>query len=109
MKSCAVCGGEALERLLEAPDYPAYLVPLPPALAPGVVRAPLVLWACRGCGHMQQVEPDAEVQRKIYEVYYAHYVVDAAEALVPAYRQPFEAFLHDLTARKQLPRGTARR
>jgi SAM-dependent methyltransferase len=101
---CGVCGSGGIQPLLRFADYPAYLVPLPAAVAPGVRRAPLEAWHCLACGHLQQVAPDPALQQAIYAEYYGHYRVDSAEALVPHYREPFEIFV---TAHAgSLPRGT---
>ena len=86
-------------------SYPAYLVPLPAALAAEVVCPDIQLFACSFCGHMQLSNTDPEVERLIYEVYYSHYIVDTNEALVPHYRVPFEEFLKNLDERKELPHG----
>lgn len=90
---CSVCAGGNGEPLLTFADYPAYLVPLPPEIAGSVRRGPLEAWHCHDCGHLQQAAPDCELQRAIYAEYYAHYAADSAEALVPLYRAPFEAFI----------------
>jgi 2-polyprenyl-3-methyl-5-hydroxy-6-metoxy-1,4-benzoquinol methylase len=89
---CVLCGGHALQPLMVARDYPAFLTPLPPDLARTVLRADLPVLACSDCGHAQQAQPDAELQRAIYETYYTHYKVDTSEALIPHYRDPFRRF-----------------
>jgi 2-polyprenyl-3-methyl-5-hydroxy-6-metoxy-1,4-benzoquinol methylase len=89
---CALCADHSLEPLMVAKDYPAFLVPLPDALARSVQRADLPVLTCRACGHVQQAQPDAELQRAIYETYYSHYQVDTSEALIPHYRDPFRRF-----------------
>jgi 2-polyprenyl-3-methyl-5-hydroxy-6-metoxy-1,4-benzoquinol methylase len=89
---CALCGGHSLEPLMMAKDYPAFLVPLPDELARTVQRADLPILTCGTCGHVQQAQPDAELQRAIYETYYSHYQVDTSEALIPHYRDPFRRF-----------------
>lgn len=101
---CTVCDQASGEPLLALADYPAYLTPLPRDSAAQVRRARLEAWRCRSCGHLQQPAPDPGLQAAIYEEYYAHYRVDSAEALVPAYRAPFEQFVGGLAER--LPRGT---
>ncbi len=89
---CALCAGHSLEPLMVARNYPAFLVPLPDALARSVRRADLPVLTCRDCGHVQQAQPDADLQRAIYETYYSHYQVDTSEALIPHYRDPFRRF-----------------
>jgi 2-polyprenyl-3-methyl-5-hydroxy-6-metoxy-1,4-benzoquinol methylase len=102
---CGVCGEASCVEVLSLPSYPAYLMPVPPALANRVVTPPLVLAGCGTCGHLQLSDVDPEVQRLIYEVYYSYYVFDSAEALVPFYRKPFDTFVEDLAAAKLLPHG----
>ncbi|HVZ01984.1 MAG TPA: methyltransferase domain-containing protein [Dongiaceae bacterium] len=91
-RECALCGGRTLVPLMTARDYPAFLVPLPQDLARDVRRADLDVLSCDACGHVQQAQPDAGLQRAIYETYYSHYQVDTSEALVPHYRDPFRRF-----------------
>jgi SAM-dependent methyltransferase len=91
-KECALCGGHKLQPLMVAKDYPAFLTPLPGDLARSVLRADLPILTCTACGHVQQTEPDADLQRAIYETYYTHYKVDTSEALIPHYRDPFRRF-----------------
>jgi SAM-dependent methyltransferase len=100
---CSVCDGGVGERLLQAPDYPAYLLPLPVGEARSVRRAPITAWRCLECGHLQQSDPDPALQAAIYADYYDHYRMDSVEAQVPTYRQPFEAFVAKQVA--ELPRG----
>lgn len=101
--ACAVCGQGDSETIISAPDYPAYLVPLPRDLAPMVMRDELRVVACRSCGHMQQSAINQTLQRRIYEDYYSYYVVDAAESLVPYYRKPFEVFFRKLASQGSFP------
>jgi 2-polyprenyl-3-methyl-5-hydroxy-6-metoxy-1,4-benzoquinol methylase len=82
-----------------------FLVPLPLPLARDVVRAPITLAACRTCGHFQVPNPDPDVQRLLYEVYYKHYEVDTLESMVPAYRDPFNRLVQSLAADGRLPNG----
>jgi SAM-dependent methyltransferase len=100
---CSVCSGGAGEPLLHAPDYPAYLGPLPAAAAGSVRRAPITAWQCLACGHLQQSDPDPVLQHAIYADYYDHYQLDSVEALIPVYRKPFDAFVAQHAP--DLPRG----
>jgi SAM-dependent methyltransferase len=100
---CSVCDGTAGETLLQAPDYPSYLLPLPLDAARAVRRAPITAWQCLECGHLQQSDPDPALQATIYTDYYDHYQMDSVEAQVPIYRQPFEAFVTEQAG--GLPRG----
>src|SRR5258708_40052113 len=90
---CAVCDGSRTESLFGFADYPAYLVPLPPAIAASVRRGRLAVWRCVDCGHLQQPAPDRDLQRAIYSEDYAHYAVDSAEPPVPFYPPPLGAFV----------------
>lgn len=105
LTTCAVCGAATAETVIQANDYPAYLLPMPPQAAAAVLAGPLTVVACRQCGHMQQSDVDDELQRRLYQDYYSHYAVDASEALVPHYRVPFEDFFEHLGATGQLPGG----
>lgn len=101
---CAVCDGGSGEPLLHAQDYPGYLLPIPSAVAGGVLRADMSVWQCLACGHLQIPEPDPALLRTIFTDYYAHYQMDSVVAQVPLYREPFEAFVTAHAA--DLPRGT---
>jgi acetyltransferase-like isoleucine patch superfamily enzyme/2-polyprenyl-3-methyl-5-hydroxy-6-metoxy-1,4-benzoquinol methylase len=102
---CTVCGHREALEVISFPSYPTFLVPLPPELAPNVVRSPLTLAACRSCGHFQLPEVDPEVQRLLYEVYYKHYEVDTLETMGPPYREPFNRLVRELAADGSLPKG----
>lgn len=102
---CTVCGHRKALEVVSFPSYPAFLLPLPRDLAPNVVRAPLMLAACRACGHFQVPQVDPEVQRLLYEVYYRHYEVDTLETMIPVYREPFNRLVESLAAEGLLPKG----
>ncbi|MEO8769687.1 MAG: methyltransferase domain-containing protein [Ferruginibacter sp.] len=103
--NCYICSSEKGKEYFSIDNYPAYIVPLPASYALNVVKAPLALYACDHCGHMQIPEPDSEIQRKIYEEYYNYYVVDSSEALVAQYRNPFTNFLNNLKSEYKLKNG----
>jgi 2-polyprenyl-3-methyl-5-hydroxy-6-metoxy-1,4-benzoquinol methylase len=102
---CSICEYPDITEVFTFKNYPAYIVPLNPELAPDVVRGNLSLYVCSVCGHMQTINPDPEIQRLIYEVYYSYYVVDSSEAFVPHYRIPFNSFIENLSADGLLPKG----
>lgn len=102
---CSVCAGTDSEVVIQAQNYPVYLLPVPPEVASEVVSGSLVISACRICGHMQQINIDESIQKSLYEDYYSHYSVDSSEALVPHYRIPFEVFYESLGANGDLPGG----
>jgi hypothetical protein len=102
---CAVCAHRAAVDVVSYSSCPAFLFPLPPELAPNVVRAPLTLVACRRCGHFQRPEVDADVQLLIYEVYYSHYEIDSLETMIPSYREPFNCMIESLAADGLMPEG----
>ena len=96
MASCSICNTTNLSEVLELKSYPAYIVPVPQNIASTVQKADLKLFCCDNCGHFQSVNPDKELQRLIYEVYYSYYVVDSSESFSPHYRKPFVDFLQKL-------------
>ncbi len=103
--ACHICEHTEGEELFTLRHYPAYLVPLPPAIARNVQSGDLTLWMCGRCGHMQIPKPDEVLQKLIYEKYYNYYVVDNSEALVPHYRTPFVNFINELDADGQILKG----
>ncbi len=96
MNKCSICNSEELDAILELKKYPAYIVPVPKSISLEVVKADISLYCCRGCGHLQLLNPDKELQRLIYEEYYSYYVVDSSETFSPHYRKPFVDFFEDL-------------
>lgn len=93
---CGVCGGHAGSVCYQIENYPAYLVPLPMAIAKEVVCPAIRVAICGNCSHLQQFEFDSSLQALIYEKYYSHYSVDSSECLSPHYRTPFEKFLEEV-------------
>lgn len=102
---CYICSSKSGKEYFSINNYPAYIVPLPAQFAVNIKKAILPLYACDTCGHMQVPEPDADLQKSIYEEYYNYYVVDSSEALVPHYRTPFISFVNELKASAAMPFG----
>lgn len=103
---CSICEQNDVKEIFTFKNYPAYIVPLNPELAPNVVKDDLILYLCASCGHMQCLNLKQELQRLIYEVYYSYYVVDSSEAFVPYYRIPFLKFIEQLKTDGILPNGS---
>jgi SAM-dependent methyltransferase len=93
---CSICNSLDLNKVFEIKSYPAYIVPVPKNISKDVIKADLALFVCSNCGHLQALNPDPELQRRIYEEYYSYYVVDSSESFSPHYRKPFTQFIDRL-------------